>query len=89
MTTPIDQEIEDDGQPWHITEQIPITTRLSGPQEPASDWSTSRPSSKKDKGKAKMPEYDDPDKNESTHSLDTEFEGLDTSIIRTNGVKKA
>ena len=36
-----------------------------------------------------MPEYDDPDKNESTHSLDSEFEGLDVPFIRMNGVKKA
>ena len=41
-----------------------------------------------DKGKADMPEYEDQDNNELTHSLDSEFEGLDTPIMRTNGVKK-
>ena len=40
-----------------------------------------------DKGKAKMPEYEDDhfDDNESTHSLDSEFGGFDVPI----GVKKA
>ena len=72
-----------------IIEQSPITTRLSGPQEPPSDRNTSRPSPKMDKRKAKMPEYKDLDDNESTHSLDSEFEGLDVPFIRMNGVKKA
>ena len=59
-------------------EESLITTRLSGPQEPPSDQSTSQPSPKLDKGKAKMPEYEDDDfvGIELTHSLDSEFEGL-------------
>ena len=92
-TTPLDpesaeQEIEDEDRLTRMIEESPITTRLSGPQEPLSDQSTSRPSPKMDKGKAKMSEYEDNrfDDDESTHSLDSEFEGLD---IRTNGVKKA
>ena len=51
IPTQVDQEIEDDGRPWHLTEQSPITTRLSGPQEPPSDRSTTRPSLKMDKGR--------------------------------------
>ena len=39
-------------------DESPISTRLSGPQEPLSDRSTSQPSPKSDKGKAKMPDYD-------------------------------
>ena len=64
-----------------------VTTRLSGPQEPPSDQSTSQPSSKMDKGKAKMLECEDDnfDDTESTHSLNREFCGLDVPI----GVKKA
>ena len=91
--TPLDAEytergVEDEDRITRMFEESPVTTRLSGPQEPLSDQSTSRPSPKLDKGKAKMPEYEDDhfDGNESTHSLDSEFEGLD---IRTNGVKKA
>ena len=37
-----------------------------------------------DKGKAKMPEYEHPDDNESTQSLDSEFEGLDAPTMWTN-----
>ena len=72
-------------------EESPITTRLSRSHEPLSDQSTSRPSSKMDKGKAKMPEYEDDqfDDNESTHSLDNEFGGFDVPIIRSLRVKKA
>mgnify|MGYP006973856236 CR=1 FL=1 len=70
-------------------EESLITTRLSAPQEPMSDQSASQQSPKPDKGKGRMPEYEDSIDIESTHSLDSEFEGLDTSIIRTNGVKKA
>ena len=38
-----------------------------------------------DKGKDKMPKYEDPDGTKSNHSLDSEFEGLDALIIRMNG----
>ena len=36
-----------------------------------------------------MPKQEDPDNNESTHSLDSDFKGLDTSNFWKNGVKKA
>ena len=91
-TTPIsaesaEQELEDGDRLQHMFEESPITTRLSGPQEPSSDQSTSRPSPKMDKGKAKMPKYEDDrfDDNELTHSLDSEFGGFNVSIR----VKKA
>ena len=63
-------------------EDSPVTTRLSGPQEPPSNQSTSRPSPKMDKGKVKMSKYEDDrfDDNESTHSLDREFGGFDVPI---------
>ena len=37
-----------------------------------------------------MPEYEDDqfDDNESTHSLDVEFDGFDASLLRSPGVKK-
>ena len=65
----------DDDQLRSIPDESPMSTRLRGPQEPPSDRSTSRPSPTMDKGKEKMPEYeDDPSNdNESTHSLDSEF----------------
>ena len=58
-----------------------IMIRLSGSQEPLSDQSTSRLSLKMDKGKAKMPEYENDqfDDNESTPSLDSEFVALSAS----------
>ena len=67
-------------------EESPITTRLSASQEPPSDQRTSRPSPKMDKGKTKMPEYEDDhfDRNESTQSLDSQFGGFDIPV----GVKK-
>ena len=84
-----EQELEDGDKLEHMYEEIAIKTRLSGPQEPPSDQSTSRPSSTLAKGKAKMPEYeDDHFDNESTHSLDSEFEGLDVLIMQMNGLKK-
>ena len=81
-----EQEMEDEDQLEYIFEGSPITTRLSGPREPLSDQSTSRPSPKLGKGKAKMLEYEDQVDNKSLHSLDIEFEGLDT-LMRTT--KKA
>ena len=71
-------------------EESQVTTRLMGPQEPSSNQSTSRPSPKMHKGKAKMAEYEDDqfDGNELTHSLDSEFEGFDVPLMRTLGVKK-
>ena len=77
-----EQELEDGDKLEHMYEEIAIKTRLSGPQEPPSDQSTSRPSSTLAKGKAKMPEYeDDHFDNESTHSLDSEFGGFEEPII--------
>ena len=72
-------------------EESLITTRLSGPQEPPSDQSTSQTSLKIDKSKAKMPEYEDDqfDDNELTHSLDSEFGGFDVPIMRSSKVNKA
>ena len=75
---------------WVVTflTESPISTRLSGPQEPPSDQSMSRPNPKIDKGKAKMPEYEDSDGNESTHSIHSEYGGLDVPIMRTRTTKK-
>ena len=50
---------KDDDQLRLIFEESPISTRLSGPQNPRSDQSTSRLSSKMDKGKPKMPKHED------------------------------
>ena len=60
-STPIDaesaeQELQDGDRLEHMFKESPITTRLSGPQEPPSDQSTSRPNSTLDKGKPKMKE---------------------------------
>ena len=57
-----------------------------GPQEPPSDHNTSRLSPKLDKGKAKMPKYEDSMDNESSHYLYNEFQGLN---IYTTEAKKA
>ena len=70
-------------------EEIPITTLLSGPQEPPSDQSIFRPTPKLDKGKAKMSEYEDTNDNTSTHFLDSEFEDLNIPIIPTARAKQA
>ena len=69
-------------------EECTIITRLSGPQEPPIDQSTSRSSSKPEKGKTKKPEYEDPIDNESTDSRHSELEGLDIPIIHINRAKK-
>ena len=45
----VNQEIEDEDQLRHMFEESLIMTRLSGPQEPSSDQSTSWPSPKMDK----------------------------------------
>ena len=67
---PVELEIEDDNRFQHMFEESPTSTRLGGLLEPLSDQSTSRPSPKMDKGKAKMPEYENQVDNESRHSLD-------------------
>ena len=60
-----------------------------GATEPPSDQSTSRPSLKSDKGKAKMPKIEDLDRNKSMHSLDSGYElGLDVPLMRTLGARK-
>ena len=66
--------------------ESPTTTQLSGPQEPPSDQSIGQPSPRINKGKAKMSEYEDLNDNASTHSLDSESEGLDILIIQTTRV---
>ena len=82
---------EDDDQLRSIPDDSLISTRLSRPQEPPSDQSTSRPSPKMDKGKANMPKYeDDPsDDNESTQSLDIKLGAFDVPLMRSPGVQKA
>ena len=90
IPTPVDpklaeRDIVDEDRLRRMFEKSLITTRLSGPQEPLSDQSTSRPSQKLDKGKTKMPKYEDLIDNESIHSLEV----LDIPIIQTNGAKKA
>ena len=92
--TPLSQEsaditLEDEDRLTLMFEESPATTRLSGPWEPPSDQSLGRPSPILDKGKTKMYEYEDSNDNASTHSLDSEFEGLDISIILTAGAKNA
>ena len=73
----VEQEIQEEDRLKLMYKDNLLTTRLSGPQEPSSDHNTSRPSPGLDKGKAKMPEYEDPIDNESTHSLDSEFKCFD------------
>ena len=62
--------LEDEDWLTLMFEESPTTTRLSGPWEPPSDQSIGRLSPRLDKGKAKMSEYEDPNDNASTHSLD-------------------
>ena len=81
--------LDDEDQLTLMFKEIPATTRLSGPRDPPSDQSRGRPSPRLDKGKAKMSEYEDLNNNASTHSLDSESEGLDILIIQTAGAKKA
>ena len=81
--------LEDEDRLTLMFDDSPISTRLSGPRELPSDQSIGRPSPRLDKGKAKMSEYEDTNDNASTHSLDSESEGLDISIIQTDGAQKA
>ena len=82
---------ENDDQLRSILDDSPTSTSFSGLQEPPRDQSTSRPSPKMDKGKAKMSDHEeDPsDDNESTHSLDSEFGAFDVPLLRSPGVQKA
>ena len=73
--------LDDEDRLTLMFEDTPTTTRLSGPREPPSEQSFGPPSSRLDKGKAKMSEYDDLNDNASTHSLDSESEGLNIPII--------
>ena len=66
-----------------------ISTRRREPREPPSDQSIGQPSPRLDKQKAKISEYEDTNDKASTHSLDSEFEGLDISNIQTVGAQKA
>ena len=81
------REVEFDSQQL-TTKESPISTTLSGPHESPSDQSTSWPSPKSDKGKAKRSEYEDSDGNELDHSLNNEYGGLDVAIMRTPGANK-
>ena len=69
---------KDDDQLRLIFEESPISTRLSGPQEPPKDQSMSQLSPKSDIGKAKMWEYEDyqSNANESAHSLEVSLVAL-------------
>ena len=84
----INTALDDEDRPTLMFEDSPISTRLSGPREPPSDQSIGRPSPRLDKGKAKMSEYEDTN-NTSTHSLDSESEGLDISNTQTARAQKA
>ena len=75
-----DMALEDEDRLTLMFEGSLISTRFSGPREPPSGQSIGRPSPRLDKGKAKMSEYEDTNDNASTHSLDSESEGLDNSI---------
>ena len=70
-------------------EERPMSTSLSGTQEPLSDQSTLWPSPKLDKGMAKMLEFEDADGIKSVHSLNSEYGELDVPIMSTPRVKKA
>ena len=59
IETNFDIDSEEDDRLRLTSEESPISTTLSGLREPPSDQSTSRPSLKQDKGKAKMHEYKD------------------------------
>ena len=82
---------ENDDQLRSILDDSPTSTSFSGLQEPPRDQSTSRPSPKMEKGKAKISEYkEDPSNgNKSTDSLDSEFGAFDVPLMRTHGVQKA
>ena len=73
-----------------MQEESPISTRMSGPQYPLSNQSVNRRYAKLDKGKTKMPEYEDDQSNgnESAHSLDSEYGGFEVPILKTQGAKK-
>ena len=77
--------LEDEDRLTLMFEDSPISTPLSGPREPPSEQSIARPSPRL----SKMSEYKDLNDNASIHSLDSESEGLDISIIQTVGAKKA
>ena len=92
--TPLGEESADmvlENEDWLtlMFEDSPTTTRLRGPREPPSEQSIARLSPRIDKGKAKMSEYKDLNDNASTHSLNSESEGLDILIIQMAGAKKA
>ena len=91
IPTNLDIDLEEDALLRPTPKDSVISTRVSGPQKSLSDQSTSRPSPKSDKGKTKMPEYEDDqsESNESAHSLDSEYGGLDVPVMRTPGAQKA
>ena len=73
--------LKDEDRLTLMFEDSPISTRLSGPREPPSSQSIGRPSPRLNKGKAKMFEYEDTNDNASTHSINSETEGLNISNI--------
>ena len=77
--------LDDEDRLTLMFEDSPKTTWLSEPRELPSDQSIGRLSLRLDKGKAKMSEYEDTNDNASTHSLNSESEGLDISIIQAAG----
>ena len=81
--------LEDEDRLTLMFEDSPISTWLSGPREPPSDQSIGRLSPRLDKGKGKMPEFEDTNDNASTHSLNSEPEEFDLSIFQTAGAQKA
>ena len=83
VETEFDTDAEEEDWLRPTLEVCPISTGLGEPKEAPSDQSTSWPSLKQDKGKAKMFEYEYPEANESNHSLDSECGGLYVPIMRT------
>ena len=83
IETGFDTNTKEDDRLRLTKEESPLSTRLSRPQEPLSNQITSPPSPKSDKGKAKMPEFEDSDGIVSEHSLGSEYGGLDVPIMRT------
>ena len=89
IVTDIDSEEDDRLRP--TPKDSPILTRLSGPKEPPRNHSTSWPSQKSDKRKAKMHKYkvghfDKSDADRSACSVNSEF---GVPIMKTPIIKKA
>ena len=86
----LDVNMDDDIQPRPLSSEIPSSNTMSGPQEPPRTENIPRPKVGLDKGKSKMPQYEDDhpensDLDVTAPSIDSEF-GI--PIMRTPGVKK-